>query len=125
MVKENHQPVVFLINIAGTVMELLAREEHCIVLVGHILTRMQEPINAETEKYAQANSKTLQELTEGDHGLVMFHGKARHFPNFSVRSTQITITAADLIVGGCFSASVPQYPQYDRIKANRCNVAVG
>ena len=57
--------------VAGTVMELLAREEHCIVLVDHILTRMQEPINAEAEKYAQANSKTLQELTEEDYQQIL------------------------------------------------------
>ena len=50
--------------VAGTVMELMQKEGHCIALMDQVLTSMQGPINAEVEKYAQARGKTVQELTE-------------------------------------------------------------
>ena len=50
--------------VAGTVMELMQKEDHCIALMDQVLTSMQEPMNAEIEKYAQARGKTVQELTE-------------------------------------------------------------
>ena len=50
--------------VAGTVMELMQNEDHCIALMDQVLDSMQEPINAEIEKYAQARGKTVQELTE-------------------------------------------------------------
>ena len=50
--------------VAGTVMELMQKEDHSIALMDQVLTSMQEPINAEIEKYAQTRGKTVQELTE-------------------------------------------------------------
>lgn len=50
--------------VAGTVMELMHKEDHCIALMDQVLTSMQGPMNAEIEKYAQARGKTVQELTE-------------------------------------------------------------
>ena len=50
--------------VAGTVMELMHKEGHCIALMDQVLTSMQGPMNAEIEKYAQARGKTVQDLTE-------------------------------------------------------------
>ena len=50
--------------VAGTVMELMHKEDHCIALIDQVLTNMQGPMNAEIEKFAQARGKTVQELTE-------------------------------------------------------------
>lgn len=50
--------------VAGTVMELMHKEDHCITLMDQILTSMQGPMNSEIEKFAQAKGKTVQELTE-------------------------------------------------------------
>lgn len=50
--------------VAGTVMELLANENHAVLLMDGLLTQMQEPLNTEIQKYAQAKGKTVEELTE-------------------------------------------------------------
>ena len=50
--------------VAGTVMEILGKEALAEQLMDQILTSMQEPINTEVEKYAQARGKMVQELTE-------------------------------------------------------------
>ena len=50
--------------VAGTVMEILGNEAHAEHLMNQILTDMQDPMNAEIEKYAQARGKAVQELTE-------------------------------------------------------------
>ena len=52
--------------VAGTVMELMKKEDHCIELMDQVLSSMQEPMNAEIEKFAQARGKTVQELTEDE-----------------------------------------------------------
>ena len=50
--------------VAGTVMEILGKEALAEQLMDQILTSMQEPINTEVKKYAQARGKMVQELTE-------------------------------------------------------------
>jgi hypothetical protein len=50
--------------VAGTVMELLQKEDHCIALMDQILEDMKEPIMVERQKYATARGKTSKELTD-------------------------------------------------------------
>lgn len=50
--------------VAGAVMELMHKEDHCIALMDQVLTSMQGSMSAEIEKFAQARGKTVQELTE-------------------------------------------------------------
>ena len=50
--------------VAGTVMEILGNEPYAETLMSQIMTDMQEPMNAEIEKYALARCKTVQELTK-------------------------------------------------------------
>lgn len=50
--------------VVGTVMEILGNEAHAEHLMNQIQTDMQDPMNAEIEKYAQARGKAVQELTE-------------------------------------------------------------
>ena len=50
--------------VAGTVMELIANEEHCIMLMDQIFESMQEHIVAEVIKVAEAAGKSVEELTD-------------------------------------------------------------
>ena len=50
--------------VAGTVMELIANEEHCIMLMDQIFESMQEHIMAEVIKVAEAAGKGAEDLTD-------------------------------------------------------------
>ena len=50
--------------VAGTVMEILHKEDLAELLIDQIFASMQEPIKAALEKYAHTRGKTIQELTE-------------------------------------------------------------
>lgn len=50
--------------VAGTVMELIANEEHCIMLMDQIFESMQDHIMAEVIKVAEATGKPAEELTD-------------------------------------------------------------
>lgn len=50
--------------VAGTVMELIANEEHCIMLMDQIFESMQEHIMAEVFKVAEAAGKPAEDLTD-------------------------------------------------------------
>ena len=50
--------------VAGTVMELIANEGHCIVLMDQIFESMQEHIMAEVFKVAEAAGKPAEDLTD-------------------------------------------------------------
>ena len=50
--------------IAGTVMELLRKEEHCVALMEQVFVSMQEPIMKEIAKFAAARNKPTEALTD-------------------------------------------------------------
>ena len=50
--------------VAGTVMELIANEEHCTFLLDQVFESMQEHILAEVIKVAEATGKPAEELTD-------------------------------------------------------------
>ena len=50
--------------VAGTVMEILRKEDLAEQLIDQVFVSMQEPMNAELEKYASVRGKIVPELTE-------------------------------------------------------------